>query len=179
MLVTALACLLMIPALMSPPERPGESPEPVLYLVSGTTAVRSEARVGAPVIGRLREFDIVSGREWIPGWLELDVSHPRGLEGGWILLDRINVVNGPLDRVRYRIFRAQQTNWPKAVKLEVARGRIRPGFTGLQVQLALGDPLQKNLRRSGDNVAEEWTYADQRVIFSSTGVARIEAASSR
>ena len=49
------------------------------------------------------------------------------------------------------------------------------GLHGHQVKLALGDPLRKSLRRSADDVAEEWTYSDRRIVFSHTGVATIES----
>jgi hypothetical protein len=147
---------------------------PVLYLVSETTAVRQAPDPKAPVIAKLKAFDIVSGTEMARGWLRVDGATADATPEGWVPFNRDNVVRGPVDALRGRAFRVQQTRWPLSVKLDILRGRVRQGFTGDQVRLALGDPLKKELRQVGDDVAEEWTYADRRIVFSHTGVRLVE-----
>ncbi|OFW06782.1 MAG: hypothetical protein A3H96_14045 [Acidobacteria bacterium RIFCSPLOWO2_02_FULL_67_36] len=141
----------------------------LLYIVSESTTVRATPAPKSAVLLKLKRYDLVTGREAAPGWLQLE-----GADGGWIPFVRQNVARGPIETVKYRLFRAMLAKWPDAVKMDVARGRIREGFTGDQVQLALGDPLSKDLRRVADDVAEEWTYADCRILFSHSGVATIE-----
>lgn len=128
----------------------------------------------APVLSRLQSFDIVSGTQDVPGWLHVDASTGTASALGWIPIEAEHTVAGTLEAMKYRLFRAQLTKWPKATRLAVVRGQIRKGFTGDQVKLALGDPIRKDLRGSGNAVNEEWLYRDRRVVFSSTGVVAIE-----
>lgn len=173
MTVLPLVILLLapVPAAPAPTVAPGER---VLYLVSTATPVRAEPSVRSRTIARLRTFDIVAGRETTPGWLELEASSDDEPHGGWIPFATADAVAGTMEQLRYRLFRVRETKWPDQVKIEVARGHIHKGYSGLQVQLALGDPLSKALRHTGTDVAEAWTYRDRRIIFSHEGVALIE-----
>jgi hypothetical protein len=146
----------------------------VLYLVSKSTAIQAEPHDGARRIGRLHRFDVVSGREAVRGWLRLDPSAAVSGAGGWIRIARENIVAGTGEALRSRLFRIQQTKWPTRVKVDVARGVIRRGYTAEQVQLALGDPVRKDLRHRNGDVTESWTYADCVVVFSHSAVAGVE-----
>lgn len=170
MLVLSLVALLG--AVISPTVDVGE---PVLYLIVEPTAVRSEPDSKSKSVAKLPRFEIVSGREMVKGWLQIDGSAAaNGPTTGWIPLVVENVVSGPLEAVRRRTFRVQESKWPDAVKLDVLRGRVGRGFSGHQVQLAMGDPLKKELRHVGNDVLEEWIYVDRRVLFSHGGVKAIE-----
>jgi hypothetical protein len=151
----------------------------VLYLIGETTPMHAAPDRRAPVLSRLAVFDIVTGFEEVPGWLHVNASTGQASELGWIQILAEHTVKGTLEAMKYRLFRAQHTEWPKSVRLAVVRGQIRRGFTGDQVKLALGDPVRKDLRRTGDDVNEEWLYADKRVIFSHEGVAAIERLTSK
>jgi hypothetical protein len=173
-----MAILLLLAALGGPPAlvasaTDGVSVEPVLYLVAETTTMRAAPHTNAPVIRKLQQYELLTGRETIAGWLHVEGAS-SGDADGWIAIDRDNVLRGPLETLKRRLFRIQEARWPERVKLDVARGRIREGFTADQVRLALGDPLRKELQRSGDSVSEAWTYESQRVHFSHTGVRDIE-----
>ena len=160
---------------MSAPQAPPTArAERVLYLIGETTSMHTAPNRRAPVLSRLKTFDIVSGTQEVPGWLHVDASTGQPAELGWIPIRAEHTVKGTLEAMKYRLFRAQHTDWPKSVRLDVVRGQIRKGFTGDQVKLALGDPVRKDLRRNGDDVNEEWLYTDRRVIFSHEGVAAIE-----
>jgi hypothetical protein len=147
---------------------------PVLYLIAETTVVRSAPDPKAPAIAKLKAFDIVSGTETARGWLRIDGATSDAASSGWVPFNRDNVVHGPVDALRGRAFRLHRTRWPQSVKLDILKGRVRPGFTGDQVKLALGDPLQKNLRQLGADVVEEWIYAERRIVFSHSGVRVVE-----
>lgn len=145
--------------------------ETVLYLISQPTVVRADPDARAKPVARLERFEVVSGKESVKGWLQVE-----GLTGdpsGWVPLVTDNVITGPIEAFRRRAVHVQHTKWPDHVKLDVMRGRVREGFSGNQVQLAIGDPLKKELRHVGDDVIEEWIYADRRVVFSHTGVKAI------
>jgi hypothetical protein len=146
----------------------------ILYVVSEATSVGAALEAKSAVLLKLKRYDLVSGREAAPGWLQLE-----GAGGGWIPLVRDNMVRGSIEAVKYRLFRAQRTKWPDSVKMDVVRGRIREGFTADQVQLALGDPVSKDLRRTAADIAEEWTYTDCRILFSHSGVAAIASIDTR
>lgn len=147
--------------------------EQVFYLIVDTTVLRAEPHARARSVRKLKRYDVLAGREMVAGWLRVDGASV-GHEDGWIPIERENVLKGPLETLKRRLFRVQEAKWPDRVKLDVARGRIRPGFTADQVPLALGDPRLKELQRTGTSVAEAWTYEDQRVVFSHTGVRAIE-----
>ena len=142
------------------------APVTLLYVIVEATTIRDQPDVKAKAVAKLQRYDIVSGKEAVPGWLQI--------EAGWVPLVAENVVYGPLESLRLRLFRIQHTKWSESIKLDVARGIVRPGFTGQQVQLALGDPLKKELRHVGGDVGEEWTYRERRVLFNHTGVRTIE-----
>lgn len=146
----------------------------VLYLIGETTSMHAAPDRRAPVLTRLATFEIVSGTQEVPGWLHVNASTGQAAELGWIPIRAEHTVKGTLEAMKYRLFRAQHTKWSKSIRLDVVRGQIRKGFTGDQVKLALGDPVRKDLRSSGNAVHEEWLYRDRRVIFSSTGVVAIE-----
>jgi len=147
----------------------------VLYVVSEAVTGRAEPDLRSPALFRLRPYDVVSGRQLAKGWLKVDPATLAGTaESGWIPVAPDDLVTTTLEELQRRVFRVQQTKWPDRVKMDVVRGRIRLGFTAIQVQLALGDPQSKALRRAADDVAEEWTYDDRRIVFSHTGVAAIE-----
>ena len=172
--------LILLTALLAQPQfearlsAPAAAQAPsIVYVVSETTIMRAEPDGQSPAVTKLKPFELVTGRDIVNGWLRVEAT--TGSETGWISITTRNIVQGSLESLRGRMFRVQQTNWPARVKLDVALGRIREGFTANQVQLALGDPRKKNLRRSADDVAEEWTYDDVRVLFSHTGVSAIEA----
>jgi hypothetical protein len=152
----------------------------VLYVVSEAVTARADPDLQSRAVFTLRPYDVVSGRQLTAGWLKVDGATVAGAaEPGWIPVSPDDLVTTTLEALKGRVFRVQQTKWPERVKMDVVRGRIRPGFTALQVQLALGDPLRKSLRRSADDVAEEWTYYDRRIVFSHTGVATIESLQDR
>ena len=152
-----------------------ESGDVVLYLIVESTPLRAEPDAKARAVAKLARFDIVSGKEAVKGWLQIDATtSAAGSTNGWVPLVADNIVPGPLEAVRRRVFRVQENKWPDQVKLDVLRGRVRPGFSGYQVQLAIGDPLKKELRHVGNDVMEEWIYADRRVVFSHDGVKAVE-----
>ncbi len=146
---------------------------PVLYLIGEPTVVRSAPDSKARAVSKLATLDIVSGTA-TRGWLRIEGSSADSAVSGWVPFAEDNVVRGPIDALRARVFRVRDARWPMRVKLDVLRGRVRPGFTGDQVKLALGDPLKKELRTVGRDVAEEWVYADRRILFSHTGVRAVE-----
>jgi hypothetical protein len=150
---------------------PEATPAHLLYLIVDPTVMRAEPHAAARTVAKLKRFDIVSGREMVTGWLQVDggATVVAG-ELGWVPLARENLVRGPLEMLRGRLFRVQHTKWPDRIKLDVIRGRIREGFTADQVRLALGDPIRRELRETAGDVAEEWLYEDRRVLFSHTGV---------
>jgi hypothetical protein len=158
------------------PSRAAEpATSPVLYLIVDETTVRAEPEANARSLTRLQRYDVVSGRERVPGWLQIEATtDPRGTAGGWVPLDSKNVIAGNLEALKLRSFHVRQSKWTDAVKLDILRGRVREGFTGTQVQLALGDPLKKELRHVAGDVAEEWVYPDRRVLFSHAGVRTVE-----
>jgi hypothetical protein len=153
----------------APPSATGE----VVYLVTETTAIRAEPSPRASRVGRLHRFDVVSGRETVAGWLHIGSPGPAA-GGGWIPIARENVVAGTMAQTRARLFRIQQAKWSTRIKIDVARGLVRRGYTAAQVLLALGDPVHKDLRHVGADVTEAWTYPDRRIIFSHTAVTAIE-----
>jgi hypothetical protein len=147
----------------------------VLYVVAADVSVRAEPHAKSHAIAKLKPFDVVSGQEAVQGWLRIDAAAYAASTGnGWIPLARDNVVAASLEVLRTRALRVQHTNWPDRIKIEVLRGRIRKGFTADQVQLALGDPLRKELRHTANDVTEVWTYDVVRVVFSHTAVAAVE-----
>jgi hypothetical protein len=164
-----LALLLAQSGVQAPPLPDGPV---VLYFVSADTPVHVAPHGRTKSTGRLRPFDVVTGRT-SGAWLMIETAS-GGFEEGWIPFVPENVINAPLDTLKRRMFHVRQARWPDRVKLDVARGQIRAGFTGDQVQLALGDPITKELVRDGDNVTETWVYQDRRVAFSHTGVSTIE-----
>lgn len=171
-----MAALLLVAALfvradMALPPRDGR----LLYLVSDTTATRSEPDSKAREVSKLKSFDIVSGREAAPGWLQIELATGAAGSGEWIPLDTDNVVTGTMEALKYRVGKAQQTRWPERVRLDVARGRIRYGFSAEQVRLALGDPRSTALQHASTEMVEEWTYDSLRVVLSRRGVIAIEA----
>jgi hypothetical protein len=144
--------------------------------VSEAVQMRVEPDLRSRAIAKLKPYDIVGGRQLITGWLRVDgATVDVAGESGWIQVAPDNLVTTTLEALKVRMFRVQETKWPDRIKMDVVRGRIRPGFTGNQVQLALGDPLRKSLRQNGSDVTEEWIYEDRRIVFSHTGVATIEA----
>ena len=147
----------------------------VLYVVSEAVTAREDPDQRSRAVFKLQPYDVVSGRQLVEGWLKVDGATVEGsAEPGWIPVAPENLVAVSIETLKGRVFRVQQTRWPERIKMDVVRGHIRPGFTAHQVKVALGDPLSKSLRRSADGVAEEWTYADRRVVFSHTGVSAIE-----
>ena len=175
--------LLLVAALFASAASPAQGPldtsvdaPKVLYVVSEAVTARADPDARSRAVFTLQPYDVVSGRQLVAGWLKVDEATVAGAaEPGWIPVSPDNLVTTTLEALKGRVFRVQQTKWPERIKMDVVRGRIRPGFTAIQVQLALGDPLRKSLRRSADDVAEEWTYADRRIVFSHTGVATIES----
>lgn len=164
--------LLVVSLFASGGQAPADAGDPVLYLVSAPTSVHAEPARRSRTTGKLRPFDIVMGRK-VNDWLLIEGAG-EGLEGGWIPFVGENVIHAPIDAIKRRVFRVSQTRWPEHVKLDVVRGRVRTGFTADQVKLALGDPVAKELVRSGENVTEAWIYQDRRIAFSHTGVSTIE-----
>jgi hypothetical protein len=147
----------------------------MLYIVSEAVQMRVEPDLRSRAIANLRPYDIVGGRELINGWLRVDGATVGAAgESGWIQVAPDNLVTTTLEALKVRMFRVQETKWPDWIKMEVVRGRIRRGFTGNQVWLALGDPLRKSLRQNGSDVTEEWIYEERRILFSHTSVATIE-----
>ncbi len=145
---------------------------PVLYLVSESTPVRADPTLVSRTTGKLRPFDIVTGRQ-VNDWLMIESSSGE-VESGWIPLRQENVIRGSLETVKRRVFYAGQSRWPDHVKMDVIRGRVQTGFTATQVQLALGDPVDKQLVGTGDDVTETWIYQDTRIAFTHRGVSTIE-----
>ncbi len=166
--------LLVAVSLLAPIAQPPSTADApsVLYFVSESTAVHAEPALRSATTGKLRPFDIVTGRP-LNDWLLIETSS-TGLECGWIPLVAENVIHVPIDALKRRVFHARETRWPDRVKLDVARGQVRKGFTADQVKLALGDPTAKELVRAGESVTETWTYLDRRIAFSHTGVSTIE-----
>ena len=151
------------------------TPVTILYVIGDATPIRAEPDAKAKTVAKLQRYDVVSGKEVGPGWLQIEgTTSASAATSGWIPLVTENVVRGPLENLKLRLFRIQQTKWADGVKLDIVRGIVRPGFTGQQVQLALGDPMKKELRHVGGDVAEEWTYRERRILFNHTGVQTIE-----
>lgn len=167
--ILLLLASLCAPSTLLASDRDVTAAEPVYYLIADTTPLRAAPDRTAPTLRKLKQYELVAGREIFAGWLRVD-----GHEHGWIAIARENIVTGPLQTLRRRLFRVQAAKWPDAVKRDVARGRIRHGFTADQVRLALGDPLSATLEGSGNTLGEAWTYPDRRVLFSQTGVRAIE-----
>jgi hypothetical protein len=145
----------------------------VRYLVSEPTTVRVAPADRARAVAKLKRFDIVTGCDVVAGWLHVEASS-AGVAAGWIPLVADNVITVTLDTLKRRIFRIERMRWSERIKVDIARGRIRNGFTADQVQLALGEPLNKQLVHAGENVSETWIYDDRRVTFSHTGVRAVE-----
>jgi hypothetical protein len=175
-LLLAAALHAFVGASTQAPHAGGVGAPQVLYVVSEAVQMRVEPDLRSRAIAKLKPYDIVGGRQLITGWLRVDgATVDAAGESGWIQVAPDNLVTTTLEALKVRMFRVQETRWPDRIKMDVVRGRIRPGFTGNQVQLALGDPLRKSLRQSGSGVTEEWIYEDRRIVFSHTGVATIEA----
>jgi hypothetical protein len=173
------AALYLSAGYVAVPQEPVDAPR-VLYVISEAVSMRAGPDAKSRAITRLKPFDVVSGRQLVEGWLHVDaatITTPGDF--GWIPLAADNIVTVPLESLKARVFRVQQTKWPDRIKLDVVRGRIREGFTGDQVQLALGDPIRKELRETGNDVAEAWTYEGRRIVFSHSGVTTIEELSIR
>jgi hypothetical protein len=148
----------------------------VLYVVSESVQMRIDPDPRSRAISRLKPYDVVAGRQLVEGWLKIDeATVAAGGESGWIQIAPENLVTTTLEALKFRMFRVQQTKWADRIKMDVVRGRIRAGFTANQVQLALGDPVRKSLRQTANDVWEEWTYHDRRIVFSHTGVTAIES----
>lgn len=170
---TSIALLLLLSTALSG-HTAEPAPESVFYLIVDPTTVRTQPDPKAPSVSKLDRFDVVSGRESVTGWLHIEGTTSASAQPGWVPLVRENVVRGPLESLKLRVFRVRGTRWPERVKLDVLRGHVREGFNGDQVRLALGEPLKKDLRHNGNDVAEEWIYPDRRILFSHTGVRAIE-----
>ena len=146
----------------------------VLYVVDRTTPTYAAPDAHGRELAKLKAFDIVSGTEAAPGWLQIDAtSASADVQGRWLAIDRENIVSGSLDGLKYRIARAQLARWPERVRLDIARGRIRYGFSAEQVRLALGDPRSTEPTRSTSEPAEAWSYDTMRVVVSMRGVTDI------
>lgn len=146
----------------------------LLYLVARTTATRAEPHGRAREVAKLKAFDIVSGTEAVSGWLRIDLTTGTAdTQGQWLAIEPENLVNGTIEALKYRVSKAQQSRWPERVRLDVARGRIRYGFSAEQVRLALGDPRTKALLHASREPAEEWSYETVRVVISTRGVTEI------
>jgi hypothetical protein len=169
----SVALLLALSSFLSTPTAE-PVPGAVFYLIVDSTSIRSQPDAKAPSVSKLGRFDVVSGRETVKGWLQIDGATSESAQAGWVALIPENIVRGPLESLKVRVFRVRNTKWPERVKLDVLRGHVREGFTGDQVRFALGDPVKKELRHSGNDVAEEWVYPDRRILFSHTGVRAIE-----
>jgi hypothetical protein len=177
-----MALLLLIAALGAMGGASGQGPldtsvdaPKVLYVVSEALTARVDPDQRSRAVFKLQPYQVVSGRQLVEGWLRVDQATVAGAtEPGWIPVAADDLVTTSLEALQGRVFRVQQTRWPNRIKMDVVRGRIREGFTANQVKVALGDPLRKSLRHSASDVAEEWTYADRRIVFSHTGVAAIE-----
>ena len=172
--IVFLVAALSVGAGLPPPLSNDDLPQ-VMYVVAADVSVRAEPHAKSHAIAKLKPFDVVSGQEAVQGWLRIDAAAYAASAGnGWIPLARDNVVAASLEVLRRRALRVQQTRWPDRIKIDVLRGRIRKGFTAGQVQLALGDPVRKDLRHAANDVTEVWTYDVVRVVFSHTAVAAIE-----
>ena len=61
--------------------------------------------------------------------------------------------------------RAAYESWTPDVQREVAAGRIAPGYTVEQVQIALGEPDRRVQRTTAEGVSELWYYTEHRPRF--------------
>lgn len=146
----------------------------VLYVVDHATPTYAAPAAHGRELAKLKAFDIVSGTEAAPGWLQIEATTASAdAQGQWLAIDPENVVSGSLDGLKYRIAKAQLAKWPERVRLDIARGRIRYGFTAEQVRLALGDPRSTELLGSTSEPAEAWSYETMRVVVSMRGVTDI------
>src|SRR5687768_9906812 len=100
----------------------------VFYLIVDPTTIRSEPDPKAPSVSKLQRFDVVTGKEAVKGWLQVEGATSESAQPGWVLLVPENVVRGPLESLKVRVIRVRNTKWPERVKLDVLRGHVREGF---------------------------------------------------
>ena len=113
---------------------PADAPK-VLYVVSEPVTARADPDQRSRAVFKLEAYDVVSGRQLVEGWLKVDEATVEGsAEPGWIPVAPENLVTTSLEALKGRVFRVQQTKWPERIKMDVVRGRIRPGFTAHQVK---------------------------------------------
>lgn len=148
----------------------------LVYLLVARTPVRSAPSLDAPIVAELQPLDVLLGEERIAGWIRIvggafDVEASGDL---WLPVVRDNVLSDDFERIQRRTAKLRFVDWPLAVKIDVMRGVVRPGFTAAQVRLAIGDPREKLLREEDGDVFETWRYPDRLIVFSHTSVESVE-----
>lgn len=156
----------------APPPRPKTLLEDACYLVDGPTSVHKMATATSPVLARLGIFDVVQVYEGAGGWLHVQTLGERRIEG-WLKAKPENVIEADWLTVTRRLVDAQVAHWPAATSLDVARGRVRIGFTRAQVAAALGEPTRKTSDETAAGVTEILIYPGRVITLKAGRVTKI------
>jgi hypothetical protein len=161
---------------LKPPEPIKTEPPPswddVSYLIDAPTTVRAAPSATSKVVGRLAPVDVARILEAKLGWLRLEGLGASNLEG-WVPAKEENLLAEDWLSVRFRLVEANDAHWPAATKIDIARRKVRVGFTKAQVKAALGKPASEASEETAAGVTEVLAYPGQAVTLKAGRVVKI------
>ena len=140
----------------------------LLFVVGSPTVIRSGATATSPKLATAQPLEILEVQQVTAGWLKIRAHIQKQDVDGWIAAgakDVEGLVAGTVFDMYVRIITLEKQAWPVAVKVDILRNRIRIGFTGDQVALAVGKPLRRTTVETAKGLTETWFYPTQSVIF--------------
>ena len=147
-------------------------PKPMLYyIVTTPTEIRERADSNSKLLGTVKPLDYLAVQSKLPaGWFRITMRKP-GASPLDVIVDAQKatmdafvkaasedhyMMADNMDAVRI-VDKIARKSWAAEVKAEVAKKRVREGFTQEQVTLALGEPDQR--------AGQSWTFSKPVVIM--------------
>ena len=153
-------------------------PTDVSYVFAAETPLREKPLEESAVVFTAEPAQYGQVLCVVPGWARVHMVKHGGARG-WVFGLGSAPENLLLESwvdIALREVRFAEQKWPPALKVDILRKRVRPGFTGPQVEIALGKPHSRTSDETAAGTTEIWTYDDQVLTLRKGAVVSIRRA---
>jgi len=161
------------------PTPPPPTPTPVVevaFVTSKPTNIRSKHEATGKVVKLVPPLTLLRTTERVDEWLAV-IAYTDSDARGWIYAPATedeNLLALSAYDAAARI-RDVDPAWPLATRLDIVRGRVRPGFSQPMVELAMGGhPDAKKTSETAAGVVERWAYGNKVITLTNGKVTEIE-----
>lgn len=132
------------------------------YIPDAKVALRALPATTSDARAHAEPFDVLKIRKTLGDWM--CVQTLKG-DAGWIQPTAAGTTSLSTFAAQARRIQLVDKKWPRTVMLDIARGRVRLGFSEEQALIAAGDPIRRVTEETAKGVTVVLQYSDKTITL--------------